>query len=78
MTDSSNIAGYMAAYVTVKILELCGDELTRENLLKHATNLTNLGRSAAAAGHHHHDDAHQVHAVQADADSAFRRHHLGA
>lgn len=42
MTDSSNIAGYMAAYVTVKILELCGNELTRENILKHATNLTNL------------------------------------
>jgi hypothetical protein len=26
----------------VRILELCGDELTRENLLKQATNLTDL------------------------------------
>jgi branched-chain amino acid transport system substrate-binding protein len=42
MSDSSNIAGYMAAFVAVKILELCGDDLTRENLLKQATNLTDL------------------------------------
>jgi branched-chain amino acid transport system substrate-binding protein len=42
MADSSNIAGYMAAFVTVKLLELCGDNLTRENLLKQATNLTDL------------------------------------
>ncbi|NVN87120.1 MAG: ABC transporter substrate-binding protein [Rhodopseudomonas sp.] len=42
LTDSSNIAGYMAAYVAVKILERCGDELTRENVLKQATNLTAL------------------------------------
>ena len=42
MADSSNIAGYMAAFVTVKILELCGDDLTRENLLRQATNLTDL------------------------------------
>jgi branched-chain amino acid transport system substrate-binding protein len=42
LADSSNIAGYIAAYVTVRILELCGDDLTRENLLKQATNLTDL------------------------------------
>ncbi len=32
----------MAAFVTVRILELCGNNLTRENLLKQATNLTDL------------------------------------
>ncbi|MGB3865061.1 MAG: ABC transporter substrate-binding protein [Xanthobacteraceae bacterium] len=42
LADSSNIAGYMAAFVTVEILKRCGDELTRENLLKQATNLTDL------------------------------------
>jgi ABC-type branched-subunit amino acid transport system substrate-binding protein len=42
MADSSNIAGYMVAFVAVKILELCGDDLTRENVLKQATNLTDL------------------------------------
>ncbi|KIZ46718.1 branched-chain amino acid ABC transporter substrate-binding protein [Rhodopseudomonas palustris] len=42
LTDSSNISGYMAAYVAVKILERCGDELTRDNVLKQATNLTEL------------------------------------
>lgn len=42
LTDSSNIAGYLVAHVTVKILELCGNDLTRENVLKQATNLTDL------------------------------------
>jgi branched-chain amino acid transport system substrate-binding protein len=42
MADSSNIAGYMVAFVAVKILELCGDDLSRENLLKQAINLTDL------------------------------------
>ncbi len=42
LTDSSNIAGYLVANVTVRILELCGNNLTRENVLKQATNLTDL------------------------------------
>ena len=42
LTDSSNISGYMTAYVTVKILEQCGNDLTRENLLKQATNLSKI------------------------------------
>lgn len=42
LADSSNIAGYMTAFVTVEILKRCGDELTRENVLKQATNLTDL------------------------------------
>lgn len=42
LADSSNIAGYMAAFVTVEILKRCGDDLTRENVLRQAINLTNL------------------------------------
>ncbi len=42
LADSSNIAGYMAAFATVEILKRCGDELTRECVLKQATNLTDL------------------------------------
>jgi ABC-type branched-subunit amino acid transport system substrate-binding protein len=40
--DSSNIIGYITAYVTTRILEQCGDDLTRENVIRQATNLTNL------------------------------------
>ncbi|WP_398472133.1 ABC transporter substrate-binding protein [Tardiphaga sp.] len=35
-------AVYSFAYVMGKIIEACGDELTRENLLYHATHLTDL------------------------------------
>ena len=42
IADSSNVVGYISAYMTVKIIEMCGDNLTRENLLKQATNLNKV------------------------------------
>lgn len=42
IADSSNVAGYISAYMTVKIIEMCGDDLTRENLLKQATSLNKV------------------------------------
>jgi ABC-type branched-subunit amino acid transport system substrate-binding protein len=39
--DASN-TGYIAAFMTVKVLQMCGDDLTRENLLHQATNLTRV------------------------------------
>jgi ABC-type branched-subunit amino acid transport system substrate-binding protein len=37
--DGSNGYGYSTAQLMVKVLEMCGDELTRENVMKQATNL---------------------------------------
>ncbi|MGN8545209.1 ABC transporter substrate-binding protein [Bradyrhizobium sp. 13971] len=42
IADGSNVTGYISAYMTVKIIEMCGDDLTRENLLKQATNLNKV------------------------------------
>ena len=42
MGDGSNVTGYISAFMTVRILEMCGNDLTRENLLKQATNLTKV------------------------------------
>jgi ABC-type branched-subunit amino acid transport system substrate-binding protein len=42
IADGSNVTGYISAYMTVKIIEMCGDNLTRENLLKQATNLNKV------------------------------------
>ena len=42
MGDGSNVTGYISAFMTAKILEMCGNDLTRENLLKQATNLTKV------------------------------------
>ncbi|KWV61244.1 branched-chain amino acid ABC transporter substrate-binding protein [Bradyrhizobium macuxiense] len=40
--DGSNQIGYLSAQFTAIILKNCGDVLTRENLLKQATNLTKI------------------------------------
>jgi ABC-type branched-subunit amino acid transport system substrate-binding protein len=40
--DGSNQTGYGAAQFTAIILRNCGDELTRDNVLKQATNLKNI------------------------------------
>jgi ABC-type branched-subunit amino acid transport system substrate-binding protein len=40
--DASNVVGYVAAFMTVKVLQMCGDDLTRENLMHQATNLTKV------------------------------------
>jgi len=41
--DSSfNVYGYITAQLLVKVLQQCGDDLTRENVLKQATHLTNV------------------------------------
>ncbi len=42
IADGSNVTGYISAYMTVKIIEMCGNDLTRDNLLKQATNLNKV------------------------------------
>ena len=40
--DGNNVYAYAAAQLMVKVLEMCGDELTRENVMKQATNLKDV------------------------------------
>ena len=40
--DASNLYGYLAAQTMVQILRQCGNDLTRENVMKQATNIKNL------------------------------------
>jgi ABC-type branched-subunit amino acid transport system substrate-binding protein len=42
VADGSNVTGYISAFMTTKVLEMCGSNLTRDNLLKQATNLTKV------------------------------------
>jgi branched-chain amino acid transport system substrate-binding protein len=37
-----NVYGYITAQLLIKVLKNCGDDLTRENVLKQATRLTNV------------------------------------
>jgi branched-chain amino acid transport system substrate-binding protein len=37
--DASHVYGYGAAQALAKVLEMCGDDLTRENIMRQAANL---------------------------------------
>jgi branched-chain amino acid transport system substrate-binding protein len=41
-SDILNISGYAAAQTLVQVLKQCGDELTRENIMRQAANLRNV------------------------------------
>ncbi|MBF0277653.1 MAG: ABC transporter substrate-binding protein [SAR324 cluster bacterium] len=40
--ESLNMYGYLVAQTMVHVLKKCGDNLTRENVMKHAANIRNL------------------------------------
>jgi branched-chain amino acid transport system substrate-binding protein len=40
--EGSNVSSYASVYAFVHVLKMCGDELTRENLMKQAASLQNL------------------------------------
>src|ERR1044072_4575135 len=41
-TNSSNVSGYVTAAMLVQVLTQCGDNLTRENVMKQTANLRNF------------------------------------
>jgi branched-chain amino acid transport system substrate-binding protein len=41
-TNSGNVSGYVIARLMVHVLQQCGDNLTRENVMKHAANLKHV------------------------------------
>jgi branched-chain amino acid transport system substrate-binding protein len=42
VADANNVYGYGVAYVMVVVLKACGDNLTRENVMKQAASIHNL------------------------------------
>jgi hypothetical protein len=42
LTDVNNVYGYSVARTLVQVLKQCGDNLTRENVMKQAASLTNF------------------------------------
>ena len=49
--DASNLYGYIAAQTMVQILKQCGNDLTRENVMKQAANLKNFKLPLLLPGH---------------------------
>ena len=72
-----NTYGYSTAQLMVHVLKQCGDDLTRENVIKQATNLKNSSRTRSVAarrqGQHHRE---RLPRQQADADDEVQRRAL--
>ncbi|MGE0497513.1 MAG: ABC transporter substrate-binding protein [Ramlibacter sp.] len=50
VADASNIYGYLAAQTMVQVLKQCGNDLTRENVMRQAANLKNAKFSMLLPG----------------------------
>jgi branched-chain amino acid transport system substrate-binding protein len=50
VADANNVYGYGVAYLLVQVLKACGDNLTRENVMKQAANLHSLTGPMALPG----------------------------
>ena len=77
LTDASNTYGYSVARTLVQVLKQCGDNLTRENVMRQAANLKNFDTGMAPAGD---PDQHRPEGLRADrggAADALRRQELG-
>jgi len=48
--DLNNVYGYAAAQILVQVLRQCGDDLTRENVMKQAANLKNFSSDVMLPG----------------------------
>jgi len=49
-TNSNNVYGYAVAQTMVQVLRQCGDDLTRENIMKQAANLKNFSTEMMLPG----------------------------
>ena len=49
-TDNNNVYGYATAQTMVQVLKQCGDDLTRENVMKQAANLKNFSSEVLLPG----------------------------
>ena len=50
LIDSTNVAGYAQARTLVQVLKQCGDNLTRENVMKQAASLRDFGTGVILPG----------------------------
>jgi branched-chain amino acid transport system substrate-binding protein len=50
LTDAFNVYGYGVARTLVQVLKQCGDNLTRENVMKQAASLKNFDPGTALPG----------------------------
>ena len=49
-TNNNNVYGYAAAQTMVQVLKQCGDDLSRENVMKQAANIKNFSTEMMLPG----------------------------
>ena len=77
-TDAFTVYGYTVAQTLVQVLKQCGDDLTRENIMKQAASLKDLALPMLLPGIKINTSADRLLPDRADADGALRRRALGA
>jgi len=76
-SDIFTVYGYSAAQTMVALLKQCGDNLTRENVMKQAASILSEPANAAA-GNYGVDQCRRFCPDKANAINEVRRHHLEA
>ncbi len=77
-TNSNNAYAYMQAQAMVQVLTQCGDNLTRENVMKQAANLKDFTSDMLLPGISVNTSAGRLLPDRADAADALQRRDLGA
>ena len=77
-TNVNLVYGYNVAQGLAHLLKMCGDDLTRENVMEAGGELPERQLRDAAAGHHRHDRPERFRADPARAVAEVRRRSLGA
>ena len=76
-SSSFTVYGYSVAQTLVQVLKQCGDNLTRENVMKQAANLKDLELEMLLPGNQGQHQPHRLLSDRADAADALQRSALG-
>ena len=76
--DANYVYAYSVSFLMQQTLKKCGDNLTRENVMKQAANHQKLQRADAAAGHHRQHQPDRLLSDPGGAAAALQGRDLGA
>jgi branched-chain amino acid transport system substrate-binding protein len=74
--DAFVVHGYTVAQTILYVPKQCGDDLTRQNIMKQAASMKGLALDGVADRHHHQYEFHRLRASRATPASKARRRHL--
>ena len=77
-TNNNNVYGYATAQTMVQVLKQCGDNLTRENVMKQAASLKDFTSDVLLPGIQINTGAERFLSDRADAADEIQRRKLGA